>query len=110
MYTYHTATLLLSYGITLLVAVIANALGAIAFWWNGCSYDLSFSSTVSATNNMTLLDERHHPRRGSLPLPEDIEKRLVSLRELDGGGVGFKFDEQVDGMKHELCCCCCLSC
>jgi hypothetical protein len=91
LYAYHTATLLLSYGITLLVAVIANALGAIAFRQNGYSYDLSFSSIVSATNNTTLLDEPDYPRRGSLPLPGDAEKILVSVGELDGGGVGFKF-------------------
>lgn len=75
LYAYHTSTLLLSYGITLLVAVIANALGAIAFRRNGYSYDLSFASIVSATNNVLLLKEG--PPQG------DAKERIVSV----GSGV-----------------------
>jgi hypothetical protein len=90
LYAYRTTTLLLSYGMTLLVAVIANVLGSIAFLRNGYSYDRGFSSIVSATNNTTLLEDPHHHRRGSWPLPLDAKKMPVSFGDLPGGGVGFQ--------------------
>jgi hypothetical protein len=89
LYEYHTSTLLISYGVTLLAALISNILGLIAFHHNEVVMDKSFSSTASATQHTHLLDMEHYKRRGSIPIPKPVSQKKVQFKKLSGGGWGF---------------------
>jgi hypothetical protein len=74
------------YGIALLVAASANVLGIIAMLRNGVTIDRKWSSIVSATTGITLLEERHWERRASQPFPQEAnEKEVIIVRLVDGG-------------------------
>jgi hypothetical protein len=88
-YEYRTSILLISYGVTLLVALVANILGLIAFRYNEVVMDMSFSSTASATQDTHLVDEVHYKHRGSIPIPKHVNKKKVLFGMLSSGGWGF---------------------
>jgi hypothetical protein len=90
LYQYRSLNLLLAYGIALLVAAIANVLGIIAILRNGVSIDRRWSSIVSATTGITLLEKEHWHRRASLPFPNDAKSREVIIVRLVDGGFTFK--------------------
>jgi hypothetical protein len=94
LYDYHSLTLLISYGAAILVALIANILGFIAFWRNEVRIDKSFSWTASATQHTNLLDEGHYNRRGSIPIPSLIRGKRVIFKKIASGGWGFKVVEE----------------
>lgn len=98
LYDYHSLTLLSSYGAAIFVALIANILGFIAFWRNEVRIDKSFSLTASATQHTNLLDEEHHNRRGSIPIPPPIRGKRVIFEKIDGGGWGFKVVREEDSV------------
>jgi hypothetical protein len=90
LYKYRSQNLLLAYGLALLVALIANVLGIIAFWCNGVSVGRTWTDVVSATTDIQLFQEPHRKRRASLPFPDDLEKKMVTVAVMPEGGYSFK--------------------
>jgi hypothetical protein len=74
----------------LLVATGANVLGIIAILRNGVTIDRKWSSIVSATTGITLLEEKHWNRRASQPFPDDARRKEVIIIRLVDGGFTFK--------------------
>ncbi|KAF7868385.1 hypothetical protein EAF04_004917 [Stromatinia cepivora] len=93
-YGYHSSTLLLSYGLAILVALIANALGAYAYHINGRSHNKSFSAILAATRDSEFGKLLPGGVRGKIPLPHWVLRTQLRFVDVDGGGV----DEQ--GMAH----------
>jgi hypothetical protein len=90
-YDYKAVTLLSAYGAALFAALIADVLGLVAFRKNRARMDKSFSFTASATQHTGLVDEVHHGRKGSIPIPREVLGKKVLFRELGGGGGGWGF-------------------
>jgi hypothetical protein len=82
LYEYRSLNLRLAYGMAVLVAVIANVLGLIAVVKNGVTVNRAWTSIVGSTADIKLHEEEHRARRGSLPLPKDVEVKLVKIEEL----------------------------
>jgi hypothetical protein len=95
LYQYRSLNLLLAYGMALLVATSANVLGITAILRNGVSIDRKWSSIVSATTGITLLEERHWSRRASQPFPDDAKSKEVIIVRLVDGGFTFKLSHSV---------------
>ncbi|APA06040.1 hypothetical protein sscle_01g008100 [Sclerotinia sclerotiorum 1980 UF-70] len=93
-YAYHSSTLLLSYGLAILAALIANALGAYAYHINGRSHNKSFSAILAATRDTEFGNLLPGSVRGKIPLPHWVLRTQLRFVDVDGGGV----DEQ--GMAH----------
>lgn len=86
-YAYHCSTLLLSYGIAIFVALIANSLGAYAYHINGRSHNKSFSAILAATRDSEFGRLLPGGVRGKIPLPEWVLETQLRFVDVDGGGV-----------------------
>ncbi|TGO86393.1 hypothetical protein BPOR_0307g00020 [Botrytis porri] len=86
-YAYHSSTLLLSYGIAIFVALIANSLGAYAYHINGRSHNKSFSAILAATRDSEFGRLLPGGVRGKIPLPEWVLETQLRFVDVDGGGV-----------------------
>ena len=79
-FVYSSRNLLLTYGITLLVSLIAVALGLVAILANGLSHNNTFFSIVGATGGLhDDVDLRLNKREqlGALPLHDELAKRKL---------------------------------
>ncbi len=97
-YAYHKADLLAAYGIAILVAIIANLLGAYAYIKNKVAHDINYTSLVSssADDTITTVFKQEDPStRGKLPLPKSIGDVEIKFTPLDEGGLGFQTAEEV---------------
>ncbi|KAF7913457.1 hypothetical protein BELL_0064g00280 [Botrytis elliptica] len=86
-YAYHSSTLLLSYGIAIFVALIANSLGAYAYHINGRSHNKSFSAILAATRDSEFGRLLPGGVRGKIPLPEWVLETQLRFVDVDGGEV-----------------------
>ncbi|KAA8573449.1 hypothetical protein EYC84_005034 [Monilinia fructicola] len=86
-YAYHSSTLLISYGIAILIAFIANALGAYAYHINGRSHNKSFSAILAATRDSEFGRLLPGGVRGKIPLPDWVLRTNLRFVDVDGGGV-----------------------
>lgn len=95
-YVYQPRNVFIAYGIAIFVTLIANLIGLHAFFTNGVSYDLSFSSIVCTTRDIHLSGLNAHERIGALPLDEKVgrtEMRFVvgGVEEMGKGGGRWGF-------------------
>ncbi|THV45419.1 hypothetical protein BGAL_0491g00010 [Botrytis galanthina] len=86
-YAYHSSTLLLSYGIAIFVALVANSLGAYAYHINGRSHNKSFSAILAATRDSEFGRLLPGGVRGKIPLPDWVLETQLRFVDVDGGGV-----------------------
>ncbi|TGO48091.1 hypothetical protein BOTNAR_0493g00050 [Botryotinia narcissicola] len=86
-YAYHSSTLLVSYGIAIFVALIANSLGAYAYHINGRSHNKSFSAILAATRDSEFGRLLPGGVRGKIPLPDWVLETQLRFVDVDGGGV-----------------------
>jgi hypothetical protein len=87
-YAYHSSTLLITYGVSVAAALLANIMGLAAFHYNEIVMDRSFSSIASATQHTSLVPEEHHEPRGSV-IQRLVGERKVLFKKLDSGGYGI---------------------
>jgi len=87
-YTYQPQNVLISYGITLLFVLLANALGFFPYVSNGVSHDNSFSSVMCTTRDIHLSKLNAHERLGALPLDKKVGS--TKLRFYTGDKIGEK--------------------
>lgn len=89
LYGYHYTNLFLAYGIAIFFALLANALGGLAYHHNRVSHDTSFSSILSSTRDPGLADLFVHQVLGKLPLPGEIKRAMLRFGKMKEGGLGF---------------------
>jgi hypothetical protein len=90
LYSYHASILWISYGLAILFALLANILGAFAYWSNGVSHDRLFSSILSSTRDQGLGELFSHDSLGKLPVPEKIQMMMLKFVKTENGGFGLK--------------------
>jgi len=71
-YAYHSRNLLFSYGLAIAFTVLANLLGAYAYWRNGHSHSKSFSAILASTRDPGLTKLFHAETMGRLPLHKKV--------------------------------------
>ncbi|KAI9647681.1 hypothetical protein NHQ30_004066 [Ciborinia camelliae] len=86
-YGYHSSTLLISYGLAIIIALAVNALGAYAYHINGRSHNKSFSAILAATRDSEFGELLPGGVRGKIPLPARVLKTQLRFVDVDGGGV-----------------------
>jgi hypothetical protein len=89
-YDYHSQNLLLSYGLAIFFALLANILGALAYMTNGVSHNKSFSAILTSTRDAGLTELFHAQILGRLPLPQSVRRARLRFGGLQDGGLGFK--------------------
>ena len=89
-YDYHFQNLLLSYGLAIFFALLANILGALAYMTNGVSHNKSFSAILTSTRDAGLTELFHAQILGRLPLPQSVRRARLRFGNLPDGGLGFK--------------------
>jgi hypothetical protein len=88
-YAYHSRNLLLSYGLAIAFAVLANLLGAYAYWQNGHSHNKSFSAILASTRDPGLTKLFHAETMGRLPLHKNVQEAKLTFGITPGGWLGF---------------------
>lgn len=78
-YAYHPKNLYLAYGFALIFALLANALGALAYQSNGISYDSLFSTILRTTRNPDLTALVGGSDAGALPLGRGMSSAMLRL-------------------------------
>lgn len=95
-YAYQPQNLFIAYGIAVLVALLANLIGLHAFFTNGVSYDISFSSIVCTTRDIHFSGLNAHERIGALPLDKKVGRTKMKfvvggMEEMGKGGGRWGF-------------------
>lgn len=83
-YVYHSKNLLLSYGLAIGLALLANLLGAYAYLSNGVSHNRRFSAILAATRHESLTKLFHNQIVGSLPLSDKVKNTFLKFGPIGG--------------------------
>jgi hypothetical protein len=78
-YAYHSKNLFLSYGLAIGLTLLANLLGAFAYYKNEVSHNKSFSAILAATRDDSLTELFHYEIVGRLPLSRKVQRTLVQF-------------------------------
>ncbi len=92
-YTYNSKNLFLSYGLAIFFALLANLLGAFAYWRNGASFNKSISSFWPVQKDEELgefLNDEVLVHLKPLPLEKTTKKTVLKFGSLRDGHWGLR--------------------
>lgn len=99
-YTYNSKNLFLSYGLAIFFALLANLLGAFAYWRNGASFNKSISSFWPVQKDEELgnfLNGEVLVHLKPLPLEKTTKKTVLKFGSLRDGHWGLRRVSVVKG-------------
>ncbi len=76
-YLYQPRNLLLTYGLAIFFAFLAICLGLFAYFSNGVSHDISFSTIFCTTRGIHFSSLNAHEKLGALPLDKRIARTML---------------------------------
>ncbi|KAK0760877.1 LOW QUALITY PROTEIN: hypothetical protein N5P37_005816 [Trichoderma harzianum] len=105
-YSYNRRVLIITYAVVFLGTLIALLIGSVAYFKNGVSHQLSFSTFMSTTRNYQLDELTAGSSMGAMPLRDSIRSTKLQfgfLRNADEGAereepmrrVGFGLSDQI---------------